>query len=479
MQKSTKQKHSLWLRLLSWKVLIPFFLLLGVLATPFVVRQYHLSQVPYIGDPFDLEKHGTVVITEEENGYVEYKLGHAKLKSKSQPRLIRTQDGETTNPFDFLFIEQDWSHATPAVKKWLHINQEALAIWKKGTSKPKFFPVQPKDFKVDEEISERIDDSSLFHILALLQARKLAFEGKLEQAQEWHRAIFLFGCQLHQYTGLYEQYAAYFYCYNYPEQQIWWANHADVTIAQLKRLLQNLKDDEKLVVPLSTILRHEYYWYKNSDVLNSIEESSRIMDGIEQDYSFQYLKWKLEFFMKGEPDRCWNLHQLAFDNLLAGVDKPISQQIPATAKFNFFINPSLKTHFPSGFSANDLEKLIEQSQYASNYLNPTGHLAFKRKESITKRRILQVLIAAKIYKKKFGFFPQSKVELLSESDLNTMPLDATKMNDTEITYRHTQGFTAVYIIRTGKLDHQGVEATWEDPSKDMGYILENKKVEVN
>ncbi len=83
---TTNQKRPFWLRLMSWKVLTPFFILLLILAFPLVVRQHYLSQVPYVDDPFDVKEIETVAITNAENGFIEAQQAFAKLVPFIKPK---------------------------------------------------------------------------------------------------------------------------------------------------------------------------------------------------------------------------------------------------------------------------------------------------------------------------------------------------------------------------------------------------------
>ena len=111
------------------KIGIPLFLAVVILFGPFVYRQSRLAGLPDIGDPFDIEKFGTVEITDEENAFVEYNRASLPYAPGGVDEVI----------------EQGWSTATPAIRKWLDDNRDALELLKTGSKKPKALIGQPKD----------------------------------------------------------------------------------------------------------------------------------------------------------------------------------------------------------------------------------------------------------------------------------------------------------------------------------------------
>ena len=93
---------------------------LTLLSAPFIYRSSRLAGLPDIGEPFDIEKFGTVEIADDANAFVEYN------------RASPTDDPVGVDEV----IEQGWSAATPAIPKWLDENRDALELLKMGSKKP-------------------------------------------------------------------------------------------------------------------------------------------------------------------------------------------------------------------------------------------------------------------------------------------------------------------------------------------------------
>ena len=463
---TTNQKRPFWLRLMSWKVLTPFFILILILSTPLVVRQYHLSQVPYIDDPFDVKKIETVTITNAENGFIEIQQAFAKLVPFVKTTTL-TSYGTPADPLELAWDERDWSHASPEVIKWVNDNQKTLALWKKGTKKPRFLISQPKENDVDK-ILDVLNYSRAIRMLVVLNAKRLAFEGNLEESKQWLNALFLFGYQLGQHGDLFSRLHGDSLCSTSIENTYWWAGHPNTTIAQLQQAMQENTQHGHLTIPLTTTLQYEYISEKTEYLSGEFKELSLAFDLTKDSHFAKRAMWEINYFMKGEPERSWELKKHVFVNLLSEIDKPFSEQSPQTSKYKYFKNPS--TILP----AEELERMIKQSKNALYIFNLDGNLSHFSRRRETKRRILQVVLALQIYKQKHGHFPATTAELLAEGDLKTMPLDATKRTKTKITYRHKKGFTVVYIVRNGHLHQNGVDACWANPNKDYGYMLEGR-----
>ncbi len=458
----TKPKRSFLVWLLSWKVLLPTFILMAVIITPLIIRQYHLAQIPPIEEPFNLKKYGTVAITDAENGYVEYKLAVSKLVLMPKLPTAKTEK---------LFYEENWGEVIPEARKWLVDNQEALMIWKRGTEKPKYLVVQPLDLsaKIPIEVQmEEVRIARTFMRLAILNILQLKSEGKQAESAIWIRALYRFGCQYGQNNVFLYRLIGQTFRIKAMSQYLDWLENPAVTHKMIKQALLNLKVDAIIIPSISETIRSEYYSILHYDDLAMEYKKDHWEENNRTTKTNRYI-WELEYFMEGEPEKNVRLIKHAIANWLPDCDKPRHMRPTRTPRLYFFDTSS------SLIPAHDLESIIYRSTYSAQPIDRLATIFDIQEESLTKNRILKIILAAHIYQRKHGHFPASTAELLAEGDLKKMPLDATKPIKTEITYRHSKGFTVVYIVREGFADDGGLNAELYHPGPNLGYILEGKK----
>ena len=130
----------LFIRLLQWKFVIPFMIVLTLVTGPLVYRSYLLNGIPDIGDPFDVEAFGTVNLPDTENARVEYEAAMALIVPLPTGSGVDTELNRA--------LDNGWDYASPAIRKWLDDNRPAMKQWKRGTAKTDFLYVQPKDLNI-------------------------------------------------------------------------------------------------------------------------------------------------------------------------------------------------------------------------------------------------------------------------------------------------------------------------------------------
>ena len=74
---SSEHRPPKWLILFKPKVGIPLAILLMLAAIPLAIRNWRISNIPQIDEPFDVEAFCSVTIPDEENAFVEYREAFA------------------------------------------------------------------------------------------------------------------------------------------------------------------------------------------------------------------------------------------------------------------------------------------------------------------------------------------------------------------------------------------------------------------
>ncbi|MCA9095906.1 MAG: hypothetical protein KDA68_20645, partial [Planctomycetaceae bacterium] len=121
--------------------LILFSLLLAIILTPWAIREYRLSRIPLIPDPFDFEKFSeSYHIPDSENAYVEYHQAVQHLQERQEWRKY-------LDPENLVGIK--WENAPEEVKSALAQNERAIELWLRGTTKPRAVLIPPDQLRID------------------------------------------------------------------------------------------------------------------------------------------------------------------------------------------------------------------------------------------------------------------------------------------------------------------------------------------
>ena len=122
-----RHKPSRLSQLLRWKVAVPSILFVLVILAPVVYRQWRLSQVPDIGDPFSVAEI-LKSISEEENAF--------PLFEEAFSLLEKVADADANEYWD---EERDgWDPTDNQLNKYLKMNRPALEKWREATEKENY-----------------------------------------------------------------------------------------------------------------------------------------------------------------------------------------------------------------------------------------------------------------------------------------------------------------------------------------------------
>ena len=103
-----------------------------------------------------------------------------------------------------------------------------------------------------------------------------------------------------------------------------WAEHPEVTSAQLKSALATIRQDESLYESASNILKAEYLFGQKS--LTSGEWRESLSPSQESKSGWMRETWNFGAWVIGEPDLTRRLYRQVIANHLQEIDKPISRR---------------------------------------------------------------------------------------------------------------------------------------------------------
>src|SRR6185369_6468338 len=165
-------------RILRWLakplVWVPLLICLLLLGGALGFRASRIAGIPDVGDPFDVEVFGTVVVADADNAYVHYRTAFSKLTPISRSAWDSRD----------LVLEQGWSAANDDLRKWLEDNANALEHFRRGSECPDSLRIQPKEIDINNAAAALGEHREMTR-LALLNAARLTKAGQVDDAWLW------------------------------------------------------------------------------------------------------------------------------------------------------------------------------------------------------------------------------------------------------------------------------------------------------
>ena len=229
------------------RVLVTVALLLLVVTSPVLYRGHRISQVPEIGDPFDVDACLDFEVPDERNAFVEYRQAAASYVA-NRPKELKFMDGVTAG--------HRWGEITAADREWLTRNFRALDVWRKGTEKPDALFEHPRD--MTWESLSGMDELKLrqFVFLAFLKSVFLQRAGNHSESLEWLLAAYRFSrhSAMHGSMRVYSTTFHRMTC----GAILMWAGHTDVSAKQLRKAREAVNTLYAMTPPASDNLKLDY-----------------------------------------------------------------------------------------------------------------------------------------------------------------------------------------------------------------------------
>ena len=395
-------------RLLWWlhpKVALPLILFGVILFSPLSYRAHRINSVPAIGEPFDVQAFGAVDITPADNAMTQYAVAVGLYLDAGYSSIPAD---EIINAFEF-----GWEQTSEPLRKHLTANEMALTEWRKGTARTQAVVVQPKDMKADMQL-DVVHNLSPMARLALLKADQCLTEGDVESAWEWHRAAIRCGQHVAQNGCLSQRLVGISFFGHAAKGIPRWAEHPQVTAAQLQSAIEDLRTAEKLATPNSEALKCEYL------MLSELLRRDRLEEFLDHSRGTPPSLFRAQTFVLGEPEYSTRLLRHTFDNWLSEFDKPRWQQAPLSpGVFGLFEIPAGKR---LSMSPRDLEVRIMSRSLAVQLIPAVSQFNEAIQRAAAREAALKLTLACQVYHRLHGDWP-ARLEDLTPDVLSELPAD--------------------------------------------------------
>ncbi len=398
-------------RLLWWlhpKVALPVTLIGLLLVAPFVYRGYRIGSVPDIGDPFDADAFGSVVIASDDNAMTHYREAQTLFRKRTS---FSPEDDEKA--FEF-----GWTQTSEPIRKWLEDNQPALAQWRKGTERSQAVVIQPKDMRFESTL-EVIQETREFARLARLQAERSAHDGDVDAAWGWLLAVVRASRHVEQNGCLIQRLVGIAIHHSAADGINRWAANPKVTPDLLRKALVELHEADQLTPPISVAMKTEYLVLRNT-----LREAKSLTDlteiGTLGSSTGPSSIQSSALYVMGEPELSLKVFQHVFANQLSEIDKPMRDRAPTTVGVFHLYN------LPPGTSrclpAFDLDEVVHSAPLARLTLPAYQQSDVATQRESVRRAVVPVMLGCQLHRRLHGDWP-AKVEDLVPDILTELPQD--------------------------------------------------------
>lgn len=375
------------------------FLILAIVALTY--RSTRFAGIPPIEEIVDRETEGRIDIKPEENAFTYYERAWKQL-----PATL--DDDAIGDAVAALNVSGDWSDVTPSAKRALASCEALLAVWKRGTECERGVRVQPADAEWYDLIG--VQDSRTLVRLAILMSARCRHEGDVDEAWQWHRALFRFSRHLgnpgpwaDRWTGV----VFHTMCRN---SLVYWAADDRVTASQLKTAQRDLTAIYQMTAPNSLVLKFGYL--TTSRLLSHpspVQESYVFEEAVPEELksvSGIYL------FLNAEPQLADLVLRHVFANYFSQSDLPRRDRAMAATRYTLYAPTG--TENPPLMNVKVLDDALARSKLAGNLRPRLDYvLAWTDREQAI-QTALELCLTVELFRRKRGRYPETLEELVPE-----------------------------------------------------------------
>ncbi len=403
-------------RLRTWIILLVVLL---VVVSPALYRQYRINQVPLIPEPFDvaefLEAHR---VSDDENSLVEYQeaIKLYVMKPEWSPLVTFVAGATDPNP-----LKLKWKDAPQIAKDAIAANDESLEKWLQGSRKPKFCDISLAEIQPDQPLSELTELQKILKF-AFWKQSQLQDEGRLDESWEIILGGYRTAVQLMNEGLLIERLIGNNCHQHFIAHQIRWSEDPRLDSVALQSALSELQKVHDSILPFAHNVKTEYCLMRipiveirrNIDAV--LNQSNRGYKTISQqiDEWFQGPGTDIYFGLTGEYGYIDRLRRHIFANRIAHVDD--ARQVREKLKKYSRSVPFFQDDSPAGpeLPSHEIQRLADETLDLSAYdFGLDRHLdSCDRNEAAW--GAAELILALQIYYRDKGEFPAELQQLVPE-----------------------------------------------------------------
>tara|TARA_R110002072_G_scaffold13481_2_gene56862 strand:+ start:56974 stop:58512 length:1539 start_codon:yes stop_codon:yes gene_type:complete len=422
----TDRRLPKWLILFKPKVGIPLAILIVLVSIPLAIRNWRISSLPQIDEPFDIEAFCSVTIPDDDNAFVEYREAFdlfVEFRGKNN-------DWESYKEL----LKGKWNDVPPAFPAWIKSNDRAFHAWLDGTAKPGAMFMPRRDLSYSA--IDYTDTARSLIRVAMLRAGRNLHDGNTAEAWKILHAAFRFSRHVGQNGPTIERHTGIAILPLVCTGLLSWAHHANTTARDLEHAIAILPDEFASMTPLySETLKHEYL--AEQDFLRDSGPRLRIFTNLPAIDSGL-------IFVLGEPEFSLTLLDLHLANQVAGIDlTPSARPKLIAGDARIFDIPAVPGKTISGVDLQHLLSRVSVTTVGGGGLPWMSHSIYALNLERTFESTMIAVLSIEYYVRKHARFPSSLAEF-PESCAKALFADPLHSSSGNIIYRAAENFSVVY-----------------------------------
>lgn len=351
-----------------------------VVLIPVGIRIIRLAAVPDVPEPFDLQAAGHVEMDARDNAFEWYRLASTSLVPMPA-NLVEHYSAAAAG---------GWESAGPELRAWLEENRVALDQFKAGSDCPDALYHQPQDMSFDILLPVTQSLRELAR-LSLLEASRLESERDYQQAWVWHRAVLRAsrhsgrnGAFVERLTGVALHVMAV-------DSITHWADRPEVDAGMLRQALAEVRDIDRLTIPLSDVLKVEYFAFRRAVAdLPTVRRYCPDEPGI--------LHTPLPYVL-GEPVLSQRVGRMLWTAWLNECDLPRPQRATGTSALGLPMTPD------------GIDSALQKTVAAKRMVPAINAARTAHDRERARQILLEVVLALQLYRREHGEFPETLAPL--------------------------------------------------------------------
>lgn len=451
-------------RLVWWlhpKVAIPLMLFVLLLFSPFLIRGYRISQLPDIGEPFDVA--ALLKSLPPPDDQAEQLLADAK-KLHREPMSAEIDLINEVN-------ESGWTPAADPLRTWLSDNAGMLREFRRAIE----LEAWSRPFQTNhdaEAVIESVQLQRAFIRLAQTQAECTLADGDADASWVWIQLMLRQSGHVARHGELLNRLVsnaltavAFRSVQRFTESPI-------VTSDQLRKALADLQRFHADFPAKSDAFRWEYIRNWNNGLRLSDPYTKTLLQGNHPSLDLNGIPMSLRgttIWLLGDPDYSERAAKLVIQNWIDQVDLPPRRRSPVLGtKVKVFDCPGSS----SLISNQKLSHKVNEHCLAKFYFGD-GIRAIESMDRIEARwPAIELVTACQLYHRLHGEFPPTLSDLVPDI-LTTLPVDPFSKSAATYLYLHDGERVVIYSLGMNQTDEGGlIDYQTEYEKRDDGFRTE-------
>lgn len=400
------------------KKLLLLALILTVVFIPWAVREYRLSQIPLISDPFDVQAYfESSRISDSENAFVDYRAAVAAFQNKPEWWTALTKIRNPT------ILPQD---KVPAVaQEAVAVNERSLNLWEKGTLKPKAVNILPENLQIHTTLDVSHKLSSLKDIASWKQ---ILLQDAEQLEDSWKIIVGGYRTSVHlmQSGTMIERLIGIKFHSAFERNLSRWAEDLQIAPSQLRSALSEFQSIRKKVPPMSHNLKTEYLIYRRPTAEVRRAMILKPMIAPDSTLTNRMNAWiegpgtDMYFGLLGEYEYIERLTPHLYANRLAHIDD--TRRIREQSVLLGGGVPFFKDEKPSGshIASPELQRLANGSSQLKHFASGFESLLNANDRDQARWTADEIILALQLYHREHGKFPPD-LNALVPNFLSSLP----------------------------------------------------------